>query len=156
VINSTFARLAVATERWHLQPLRGSRDAGPPAEGLGDDSSAQSAGAGCVDGLGMKLSVLERSESEELLVATDPQPDLIASVVLGLEWSDITFVTLTVGEGDWMCVTGSFPDGFAALYCEGGKNHISDRPPESLQDMIALLQSYRRQDGRWREMTVWQ
>jgi hypothetical protein len=72
-----------------------------------------------------------------------------------MEWSDISFVVLELDNGHCFCVSGSFPDGFSAHYEEGGTEHVCEQPPESLAEMIALLQSYRSGDKRWRDMLVW-
>jgi hypothetical protein len=103
----------------------------------------------------MKFYVQDPPKCDVRMIGTDPDDDLITSTVLGLEWSDITFVVLEIDERNCMCVSGSFPDGFAALYSEGGKEHVSDRPLESLDEMIALLRSYRQWDDEWRELIGW-
>jgi hypothetical protein len=100
----------------------------------------------------MKFYVQDPPQCDVRPIATDPDADLIASTVLGLEWSDITFVVMERDRKNCLCVSGSFPHGFCTDYTENGAHQVSDRAPESLEEMIALLQSYRRGDEKWREM----
>jgi hypothetical protein len=90
------------------------------------------------------------------MIGTDPDDDLIASTVLGLEWSDITFVVLELDDRNYMCVSGSFPDGFSAHYRVGGQERVCDRPPESLEEMISVLRSFRDGDYEWRDLLGWE
>jgi hypothetical protein len=103
----------------------------------------------------MKFYVQDPPDSKVRSIATDPDNALIASTVLSLEWSDITFVVLEIDDANCMCVSGSFSDGFFADYRECGTVHVSDRAPESLEEMIALLQSYRHGGERWRDLIEW-
>ena len=89
------------------------------------------------------------------VIAADPEPHLIASTIFGLEWSDITFVELWVDDSQSMCGSGSLQHGLAASYWEGDTQYVSERPLESLAEMVALLQSYRAGDHKGREMIAW-
>jgi hypothetical protein len=155
VLQATFSRLASAAERWPRGEPRGLQDSPPRGAVSATDSSLEFARLGCPDGSRMRLYVQEGPECERRDIATGPDPDLIVSTVYGMEWSDISFVVLEVDNGLYFCVSGSFPDGFSANHAEGGREYICDQPPRFLAEMIALLQSYRRGDGRWRDMLVW-
>jgi hypothetical protein len=104
----------------------------------------------------MLLRVFDPPEcSKPRVVAEDPSPAIIASTVLGLEWSDITFVELWVDDDHLMCGSGSLQYGLAMSWFVDGKHLVSDRPLVSLEEMVSLLQSYRAGDSRWREVIGW-
>jgi hypothetical protein len=103
----------------------------------------------------MTLCADDRPSGEYREVATDPDPSLIAATVLELDWSDVAFVQLWVDNYNWLECSGCWELGFAAVYCEEGKFHVSDRPLESVEEMIPLLQSYRAGDDEWRHMIGW-
>jgi len=103
----------------------------------------------------MLLLVDERPNGEFREVATDPDPQVITSTVLGMDWSDIAFVELWVKPGWSLCCSGSWEHGFAAVYYEDDTAHVSERPLASVEEMIPLLQSYRAGDDKWRHMIGW-
>jgi hypothetical protein len=105
--------------------------------------------------MAMKFFVQDPPNSEVRSLQDDPGAKVIADTVLSLEWSDITFVVLQIDMKNHLCVSGSLNDGFSADYSEDGQEFVSARAPESLQEMIALLQSYRRGDDHWRSMIEW-
>jgi hypothetical protein len=154
-IQATFAWLVKAAQRGHQPEPQYSQERPPRVADTAPDSSAEFAVIGYDEGPRMQFYVQEGETCERRDIATGPDPDLIASTVYGLTWSDISFVVLEVDDEHCMCVSGSFPDGFSAHYMEGGTEHVCDRPPGTLAEMIALLQSYRRGDERWREMIEW-
>src|SRR5262249_17339703 len=141
--------------RWHRREPQGLQGSPPRGGVSATDSSVELARPGYLDGSQMRFYVQEGPKCERRDIATGPDPELIASTVYGMEGSDIRFVVLEMDNGHYFCVSGSFPDGFSANYAEGGTEHICDRPPALLAEMIALLQSYRRGDEKWRDMLVW-
>jgi hypothetical protein len=104
----------------------------------------------------MLLQVAEPPECNVRVITADPDPNLIASTVFGLAWSDITFVELWVDDEHSMCGSGSLRHGLAGSYWEGDRQYVSERPLDSLEEMVELLQSYRAGDNKWREMIGWE
>ena len=90
-------------------------------------------------------------------VAADPDAATVERTVRGLPWSDITFVVLRKDEENYFEASGSLSpgDGFSATYVEDGVEHLSREAPASLDAVVALLESYRSGDGRWRTMIAW-
>ncbi|HVE79651.1 MAG TPA: hypothetical protein VNA89_12340 [Gemmatimonadaceae bacterium] len=113
------------------------------------------------DGQGQAAMVLEVAEPpthEERVVARGPDAATIEQIVEGLAWADITFVILKRDERNWIEGSGSLnpEDGLSARYMSDGDERVASRPPASLGEIIALLQSYRSGDERWREMMEWE
>ena len=108
-------------------------------------------------GTSMSLEIAEPPDNVERVTARDPDAATIARTVHKLAWDPITFVVLKVDEDNWMEGSGSRDptDGFSARVMLDGEERVSSRAPESLDEIIALLQSYRAGDGRWREMIEW-
>lgn len=103
------------------------------------------------------LEVFDPPDWKPREVATDPDAETIARTVRGLPWSDITFVVLRKDEKNYFEASGSLDpgDGFSATYVEDGVEHLSREAPESLDVVVALLGSYRSDDGKWRTMIAW-
>ncbi len=99
------------------------------------------------------LEVHEPPEYRPRLVARDPDAALIAEPVHALPWQEVTFVVLVREDGSFLEGSGSLrpEDGFSAKFGDGDREHVSSRPPESLEDVVRLLQSFRAGDGSWRE-----
>lgn len=104
------------------------------------------------------LEVHEPPNHAPRIVATNPDATAIKRAIEGLKWDDITFVVLKYDDDNWIEGSGSLrpDDGLSARYVEGGNEYISARPPESLDEIVRLLESYRSGDGRWRAMIEWQ
>jgi hypothetical protein len=105
----------------------------------------------------MILRVFEPPELNEREVATDPSESEIVATVRGLAWQEISFVVLAVDENTWIEGSGSLDpaDGFSARYLEDGVERVSCDAPPSLDAIVELLLSYRRNDDRWRTMIEW-
>jgi len=90
-------------------------------------------------------------------ISKNPDQVLIEKTVRELAWSDITFVVLKIDDKNWIEGSGSLNprDGLSARYMKDGKEHVSTRAPKSLDEIIALLQSYRCGDGRWQKLIDW-
>jgi hypothetical protein len=106
----------------------------------------------------MMLEVHEPPEYVPLAVAADPDRMTIETVVRSLAWADITFVILKIDDNNWIEGSGSLSprDGLSARYMHAGKEFVSSRPPDSLQEIIDLLDSFRSQDGRWKNLIEWE
>jgi hypothetical protein len=106
----------------------------------------------------MILEVHEPPEYVPLVVATDPDRMTIETVVRSLAWADITFVILKIDDNNWIEGSGSLSpqDGLSARYMEDGQEFVSSRPPDSLQEIIDLLDSFRLQDGRGKNLIGWE
>src|SRR5262249_7590017 len=89
VIDATFTRLDTAAERWHCcrnpESLADGQEFGPSGHSTGPSPAIRPQ---------MKFYVQEPLECEPREIGIDPDPDLIASTMLGLEWADITFASL--------------------------------------------------------------
>ena len=103
----------------------------------------------------MRLEVHQPPDCPVRIIAVDPDLRLIALTVLELDWSDISFVELCLDDNHSLGVSGSFRYGFAATCRENGIEKVSDRPLDSLEEMVALLQSYRAGDDQWWQMIGW-
>jgi hypothetical protein len=105
----------------------------------------------------MILEVHELSANQPREISKNPDAALIDKSVRGLAWSEITFVVLKVDDNNWIEGSGSLnpEDGLSARYMKDGKEHVSARAPVSLDEIIALLQSYRSGDGRWQKLIEW-
>jgi hypothetical protein len=105
----------------------------------------------------MLLVVYAPPDQHDSLVAADPDSSLIERTVRNLPWSDITFVVLKTDEQNWIEGSGSLKpeDGLSARYMLHGEEHVSARAPSSLDELLALLHSYRRGDGRWLQLIAW-
>ncbi len=64
---------------------------------------------------------------------------------------------LKIDDNTYLEGSGSLrpDDGLSARFFENGKEYVSSGPPESLKQIVLLLQSYRSGDGRWRTMLEW-
>ena len=91
-------------------------------------------------------------------VATDPDRALIEKTVKDLPWADITFVVLKHDENNWIEGSGSLApeDGLSARYMLDSQEFVASQAPESLDEVIALLESYCLQDGHWKRMIAWE
>ncbi|WP_442506128.1 hypothetical protein SH528x_004956 [Novipirellula sp. SH528] len=96
--------------------------------------------------------------NEPEVIAQGPDEALVESTIREQSWNDLTFVVLRVDTDNWFEVSGSLnpADGLSAAYSEDGTEHVSDRPPESLDACISLMLSYLRADDRWRTDIDWQ
>jgi hypothetical protein len=110
-------------------------------------------------GSGTRLMILEVSEPDRSprKICRDPDSKTIDDTVKRLPWSDITFVVLKCDEENWFEGSGSLQSGvgLSAAYMKDGIVHVSARAPGSLDEIIALLQSYRSGDGNWQHMIEW-
>jgi hypothetical protein len=106
-------------------------------------------------GTAMTLEVAEAPSHEERVVAQNPDAEAIGRVARQLSWSDVTFVVLRIDDENWMETSGSSKDGFSAKITLAGETWISSRPPESLDEMITLLVSYRNGDNAWQDLIEW-
>jgi hypothetical protein len=105
----------------------------------------------------MLLVVHEPPDHRDSLVVANPDSSVIERTVRNLPWSDITFVVLKTDENNWIEGSGSLKpeDGLSARYMVHGEEHVAARAPSSLDELLALLQSYRRGDGRWLQLIDW-
>ena len=105
----------------------------------------------------MTLEVAAPPDNTERVTARDPDAATIARTVHDLAWDPITFVILKVDDDNWMEGSGSRDpsDGLSAKVTLDGEERVSSYAVDSLEEMVALLQSYRAGDGRWREMIEW-
>jgi hypothetical protein len=106
-------------------------------------------------GTTMTLEVAAPPDHQEKVVARDADAESIDRVMRQLSWDDITFVVLKADEDNWMETSGSATDGFSARITLDGETWVSRRPPESLEEMIALLVSYRNGDNAWQDVMEW-
>ena len=104
------------------------------------------------------LELCEPSENTPREICKNPDPAVINKTVKDQEWSDITFVVLKFDDNNWIEGSGSLNprDGLSARYSKDGEEHVSSRPPKSLEEIIALLQSFLSGDGRWQKMIDWE
>ena len=112
---------------------------------------------GTPEGPPMLLVVHEPPDHQAKLVAADPDSSVLEHTIRSLSWSDITFVVLKADDRNWIEGSGSLnsADGLSARYMLDGEEHIAARAPSSLDELLTLLQSYRRGDGRWLELIEW-
>jgi hypothetical protein len=80
---------------------------------------------------------------------------VIARTIRDLRWSDITFVVLRLDERNRIEGSGSRSDGFSVKVARNGKERVSESAP-TLEEIVALFQSYAANDGRWERMIKWQ
>ena len=105
----------------------------------------------------MLLVVHEPPGHEARVVATNPDAAEIATTIKTMPWSDLTFVVLRTDENNWIEGSGSLKpeDGLSARYMVNGEEHVAAQAPSSLDELVALLQSYSKGDGRWQQLIEW-
>ena len=105
----------------------------------------------------MVLLIHEPPEHIERVLARSPDAATIRDAVNGLTWSDLTFVTVKRDNNNWLEGSGSLnpEDGLSARYMANGEEHVAARAPNSLNEIVALLQSFAASDGRWRQLIEW-
>lgn len=85
----------------------------------------------------------------------DPTPERIEELARRLPWRNITWVTLTRENGDWIECSGAHADGFCVIYQEGGAGYISADEPSGLDQIILVLQDYAMGGSLWKELFSW-
>jgi hypothetical protein len=105
----------------------------------------------------MTLEVFESENGQSKVVATNPDLKTIETVIRGLSWKEITFVTLKIDEQNHLEASGILnpEDGLCAIVTQNGVSRFARPVPERLDQIVALLQSYRNGDGRWEKMFRW-
>ena len=103
--------------------------------------------------------VLIARESPDLApreIATNPDGDAIERCIRSLAWKAMTFVTLERGA-DSITASGSLDprDGLSISYAGEDEEQVSPRPPESIDQIIAIMRSYAAGDRSWRTMIDW-
>src|SRR5262245_48378863 len=104
----------------------------------------------------MLLSVSEEPDYEPRVIAMGPDDATIERTVRLLAWHGLTFVTLRVDEDYILEASGRAEDGFAVRCVVRGAEHISATTVDSLDTIVAVLQSYRADDGRWTTLVEWE
>ena len=118
---------------------------------------ATPAGVGPVPKGVLVLEVTESSDRAPHRVATDPDATTIERTLRGLDWSRMSAVSLR-RDDDWLEVSGSTDpaDGLSAMYAEAGTEYVTTDPPDNLDLLLRLLQSYAAGDDAWRTMVGWE
>jgi len=101
------------------------------------------------------LEAYEPPSQQKRVVATNPSKQVITRTIRDLRWSDITFVVLRLDDRNWIEASGSRSDGFSVKFARNGKERVSESAP-TLDEIVALFQSYVANDGRWERMVKWQ
>lgn len=104
----------------------------------------------------MKLEAIQPREKDYRLVDDGPTPQRIESYVRGLPWKDITIVRIKKDDENWVECSGAHGDGFCVICREGAVGRISADEPESLDQLILILQDYSTGSDQWKEMMRWQ
>jgi hypothetical protein len=101
------------------------------------------------------LTVVDGPSLNPREIATNPDGDAIERCIRSLSWSAMTFVTLE-RDRDSLTASGSVDDGWSMSYVDNDEEHISARPPENLDVVIAIIRRYAGNDRSWRKMIDWE
>lgn len=104
----------------------------------------------------MILEAIQPREKDYRVVDNEPTPDKIESYVRDLPWKDITIVRLKKDEENWVECSGAHGDGFCVIYREGAEGRMSADEPESLDQLILILQDYSTGSDQWKDMMRWE
>lgn len=105
----------------------------------------------------VKLEMLQGAMQAEQMIAENPTDEEIARLVHGMAWDEISFVIVKLDEANWLDGSGSLKpaDGLSAMCEIEGQQFVTVEAPQSLDEIVALLQSFNRKDGNWRTMVKW-
>ena len=103
------------------------------------------------------LEIYAPPANERRIEAVDPDARKLAKTFARLAWQDITFCVLRRDDENAMEISGSAGShiGLSARVWENGEEYVADRGPETLDECLALLESYRCSDDRWRTAIGW-
>jgi hypothetical protein len=101
--------------------------------------------------------VLTVSEGPHLTpheIATNPDGNAIDQCIRSRSWQGMTFVILE-RENNSMTASGSLDDGMSLTCIVDNVERVSAKAPESIDTIVAVMQSFARGDGNWGTMIDW-
>jgi hypothetical protein len=101
------------------------------------------------------LTVSEGPHFAPQEVATNPESNAIEQCIRSRSWQGTTFVILE-RDHDSMTASGSLNDGMSIACIVDDVERVSGRAPDSIEMIVALMQSFARGDGQWRTMIDWE
>ena len=109
------------------------------------------------EGRKIGLHVLSDFGDTHTFVADAPNRRIIVSTIRALDWETGFHQIILIKEpGVSLEVGGSLnpEDGLSAVYTDEKRNvcEVTSSPPETIEEMVALLMSFLTGDGRWAQM----
>ncbi|MEM9671538.1 MAG: hypothetical protein AAF992_03040 [Bacteroidota bacterium] len=99
----------------------------------------------------MKLVLGKGWDIAEEQVSDNPTEHLIEEVVNSLDWQNFNSITLVKNNVNWLSVSGNISnDGLAIVIEEDGTSNVSERPPETIDELIKILQAYLQGDEQFK------
>lgn len=102
---------------------------------------------------GVVLEVAVAPHYEPKVVATDPDPERVESVIRGLDWKTMTFVVLRMHADRSLELSGSVEDGLSLVAMDGTDERVSSEPP-TLDEAVGVLRACAA-GGDWRSLVEW-
>ncbi|EHR40050.1 hypothetical protein [Alishewanella jeotgali] len=85
------------------------------------------------------LYIFSGDSDRTKLVCESPTLEIIEILVKSNDWTDISFVILAFGQGNYIEVSGSLDEGFSSCYKDGDHELFANTSPESIQEMTDIF-----------------
>lgn len=130
----------------------------PPLPTFNSDNSPKVPPDVSADLLGrdVTLTVLHSGGEAPRAVAVNPEYSEIRKIVFDLTWDDMTFVTASIDEDNWLDGSGSLnpEEGLCISCCINGVEYLT-QGTDTLDRIVDLLHEFVNRRGGWRTSVVW-